>query len=153
MFQFIIKKIELLENQKDTEHLKIIELRKKLEETDPVVFSSLKEKLKYFHPGFHSTTPEGLNSRLTFLNQCMRPGQTIPVIGPDGNPKYNDALNTAFGAPPVLVLRIGDFYHTKIIPNGLSISYDPLIMDCNEWRSVIFDSLSSEEILDGILHW
>lgn len=28
--QFIIKKIELLENQKDTEHLKIIELRKKL---------------------------------------------------------------------------------------------------------------------------
>jgi hypothetical protein len=102
-----------------------------IKETNPMVYDSFKDKIKYFNPAFHSMTPEGLNSRLTFLNQCMRPGQTIPVIGPDGNPKYNDALNTAFGAPPVLVLRIGDFYHTKIIPNGLSISYDPLIFDIN----------------------
>jgi hypothetical protein len=102
-----------------------------IKETNPTVYDSFKDKIKYFNPAFHSMTPEGLNSRLTFLNQCMRPGQTIPVIGPDGNPKYNDALNTAFGAPPVLVLRIGDFYHSKIIPNGLSISYDPLIFDIN----------------------
>jgi len=61
----------------------------------------------------------------------MRPGQTIPVIGPDGKPKYNDALNTSFGAPPVLVLRIGDFFHTKIIPNSLGITYDPLLFDIN----------------------
>jgi hypothetical protein len=91
----------------------------------------LKDKIKYFSPTFHSTTPEGLNARLTFLNQCVRPGQTIPVIGTDGKPKYNDARNTAFGTPPVLVLRIGDFYHTKIIPNQLQITYDPLIFDIN----------------------
>jgi hypothetical protein len=61
----------------------------------------------------------------------MRPGDTIPVIGTDGKPKYNNSVNTAFGAPPVLVLRIGDFYHTKIIPNSLQITYDPLVFDLN----------------------
>ena len=61
----------------------------------------------------------------------MRPGQTIPVIGNDNQLKYNDALNTSFGTPPVLVLRIGDFYHTKIIPNSLGISFDPLVYDLN----------------------
>ena len=102
-----------------------------IKETNPMVYASFKDKIKYFSPAFHSMTPEGLNARLTFLNQCVRPGQTIPVIGPDGNPKYNDAKNTSFGTPPVLVLRIGDFYHTKIIPNQLSITYDPLIYDIN----------------------
>ena len=102
-----------------------------IKESNPMVYDSIKEKIKYFSPAFHSTTPEGLNARLTFLNQCMRPGQTIPVIGPDGRPKHNDALNTSFGAPPVLVLRIGDFYHTKIIPNNISITYDPLVFDIN----------------------
>jgi hypothetical protein len=102
-----------------------------IKKSNPMVFDSFKDKIKYFNPAFHSMTPEGLNARLTFLQQCMRPGQTIPVIGPDGNPKYNDALNTAFGTPPVLVLRIGDFYHTKIIPNSLGITYDPLVFDLN----------------------
>ena len=102
-----------------------------IKETNPMVYDTFKEKIKYFSPAFHSTTPEGLNARLTFLNQCTRPGQTIPVIGPDGRPKYNDALNTAFGAPPILVLRVGDFYHSKIVPTGLQIAYDPLIFDMN----------------------
>jgi len=102
-----------------------------IKKESPMVFDSIKEKIKYFNPTFHSTTPEGLNSRLTFLNQCVRPGQSIPVIGTDGRPKSNDALNTSFGTPPVLVLRIGDFYHTKIIPTNLSITYDPLIYDMN----------------------
>jgi hypothetical protein len=102
-----------------------------IKETNPMVFDSIKDKIKYFNPAFHSMTPEGLNARLTFLNQCMRPGQTIPVIGSDGKPKYNDALNTSFGAPPVLVLRIGDFYNTKIIPNSLGITFDPLVFDIN----------------------
>jgi hypothetical protein len=99
--------------------------------TNPTVYASLKDKIKFFNPTFHSMTPEGLNARLTFLNQCVRPGQTIPVIGPDGKPKYNDARNTSFGTPPILVLRIGDFYHTKIVPNQLSITYEPLLYDIN----------------------
>jgi hypothetical protein len=102
-----------------------------IKESDPMIYDSIKQKIKYFNPAFHSTTPEGLNARLTFLNQCMRAGQTIPVIGPDGRPKYNDALNTSFGAPPILILRMGDFYHSKIVPNGLTIAYDPITFDLN----------------------
>jgi hypothetical protein len=102
-----------------------------LKESDPMVLETLKDKLKFFNPAFHSMTPEGLNSRLTFLNQCVRPGQTIPVIGSDGRPKYDDALNTTFGAPPVLVIRVGDFYHTKAIPGTLSITYEAPFFDIN----------------------
>jgi hypothetical protein len=102
-----------------------------LKESDPMVLETLKDKLKFFNPAFHSMTPEGLNSRLTFLNQCVRPGQTIPVIGSDGRPKYDDALNTTFGAPPVLVIRVGDFYHTKAIPGSLSITYEAPFFDIN----------------------
>jgi hypothetical protein len=96
-----------------------------------MVYDSFKEKIKYFNPAFHSTTPEGLNARLTFLNQCVRPGETIPTIGTDGKPKYNDAVNTSFGAPPVLILRLGDFVNSKIIPTSLGITYDPLVYDMN----------------------
>jgi len=97
----------------------------------PMVYDSFKEKIKYFNPAFHSTSPEGLNARLTFLNQCVRPGETIPTIGTDGKPKYNDAVNTSFGAPPVLILRLGDFVNSKIIPTALSFTYDPLLFDMN----------------------
>jgi protein tyrosine phosphatase (PTP) superfamily phosphohydrolase (DUF442 family) len=95
-----------------------------LKEENPMVYTSIVEKIKYFNPAFHSMTPEGLNARLTFLNQCTKPGETIPTIGPDGKPRYNDAQNTAFGAPPVLILRIGDFYNTKIIPKSVSFTYE-----------------------------
>ena len=102
-----------------------------IKQSNPMIFNSIKEKIRYFNPAFHSMTPEGLNSRLTFLNQCVRPGDTIPVIGVDGNPTYNDAINTSFGTPPVLILRIGDFYNTKIIPDSVSFTYDPLNLDLN----------------------
>jgi hypothetical protein len=102
-----------------------------IKETNPMVYGSIADKIRFFNPAFHSMTPEGLNARLTFLNQCVRPGETIPVIGVDGKPKYNDAVNTAFGAPPVLVLRVGDFYNGKIIPKTISFSYEPLILDMN----------------------
>jgi hypothetical protein len=95
----------------------------------PMVYDNLRDKLKFFQPAFHSTTPEGLNSRLTFLQQCMRPGDTIPTIKDIAGKQqlqYNNATNTSFGAPPVLVLRIGDFYNTKIIPTSLGIQYEAL---------------------------
>ena len=103
---------------------------KKLEETSPVVFKSLKEKLKYFHPGFHSTTPEGLNSRLTFMLQCLRPGDTIPIRGINEATDLN-ARNTTFGPPPVCVLRIGDFYHTKMVIKDVNIDYNDGVWDMN----------------------
>jgi hypothetical protein len=41
------------------------------------------------------------------------------------------AYNLAFGRPPVCVLRIGDFYYTKIIINSLTINYDDPQWDLN----------------------
>jgi len=102
-----------------------------MKEESPMVYSGIKEKIKYFQPAFHSITPEGLNSRLTFLQQCIRPGDTIPVIGEDGRPTQMTANNTSFGAPPICVLRIGDFYHSKIAINQISINYEPLTFDMN----------------------
>jgi hypothetical protein len=103
---------------------------KKLEEDSPLVFNSLREKLRYFHPGFHSTTPEGLNSRLTFLHQCIRPGDTIPIKGISDESDLN-ARNTTFGPPPICVLRIGDFYHSRIIVRDVNITYDDSPWDMN----------------------
>ena len=102
-----------------------------IKEEVPMLYDSIREKIKYFNPAFHSMTPEGLNARLTFLNQCVRPGETIPVIGTDGKPKYDNAVNTSFGAPPVLILRIGDFYNGKIIPKSVGFTYEPLVFDMN----------------------
>ena len=103
---------------------------KKLEETSPMIYSSLKEKLRYFHPGFHSMTPEGLNSRLTFLQQCLRPGNTIPVKGISDNSDIN-ARNTTFGPPPICVLRVGDFYNSKVIIKDLNIQFEENTWDLN----------------------
>jgi hypothetical protein len=100
-----------------------------IKQDTPMVYDNLRDKLKFFQPAFHSITPEGLNSRLTFLQQCMRPGDTIPtrktVNGRTTN-DYQNATNTSFGTPPVLVLRVGDFYNTKIIPKSLGLTYENL---------------------------
>ena len=103
---------------------------KKLEETSPMIYSSLREKLRYFHPGFHSMTPEGLNSRLTFLQQCLRPGNTIPIKGLSDNSDIN-ARNTTFGPPPVCVLRVGDFYNSKVVIRDLNIQFEENTWDLN----------------------
>ena len=103
---------------------------KMLEEKSPVVFKSLRDKLKYFHPGFHSMTPEGLNARLTFLLQCVRPGDTIPIKGINESTDLN-VRNSTFGPPPVCVLRIGDFYHSKIVIKDVNIDYNDGVWDMN----------------------
>lgn len=103
-----------------------------IEQNSPMVYDSIKTSLKYFNPAFHSMTPEGLNARLTFLNQCARPGETIPIIDKDkGGQSVSDSINSAFGAPPILVLRVGDFYHTKIVPTSISFAYDKSPLDMN----------------------
>jgi|694.fasta_scaffold13849_5 hypothetical protein len=93
-----------------------------LKTNSPFLYDKLIEKLKFFHPAFHSTTPEGFNSRLTFLNQCAKAGDSINT---------SIVTNSAFGPPPVCILRIGDFYHTKIIINSINITYEPLVWDMN----------------------
>ena len=103
---------------------------KVLEEDSPNTFKSLTEKLKYFHPAFHSTTPEGLNGRLNFLLQCVRPGNTIPIKGLSSE-LDKGARNTSFGPPPICIVRIGDFYHSKIAIRDVNISYDDSPWDLN----------------------
>ena len=95
-----------------------------------IIMNKFSEKIKYFHPAFHSTTPEGFNSRLTFLQQCTRQGPTSELSSTDNN--KNSATNMSFGRPPICILRLGDFYNTKITINSLTISYDPLVWDLNE---------------------
>jgi hypothetical protein len=97
----------------------------KLALTDPIAYSSIKDKIKYFQPAFHSTTPEGFNARLNFLQQCMRQGPTL------GGGATNNPNNLAFGRPPVCILRIGDFYNTKIIIENLNFTFEPLVWDLN----------------------
>ena len=94
----------------------------KLEKNNRFVFDKFREKIRYFHPAFHSTTPEGFNSRLTFLHQCTRQGPTLEEQG---------ANNLAFGRAPVCILRVGDFFYTKIVIDSLSIDYEPLVWDLN----------------------
>jgi hypothetical protein len=93
------------------------------------LYGSLKEQLRYFSPGFHSMTPEGFNNRLSFLLQCTRQGPSINV----GSTKTetNQPSNSAFGRPPVCVLKIGDFYHTKVVMDSVNISYDDNTWDLN----------------------
>ena len=90
-----------------------------IDENYPTYFSTISEKIKYFHPGFHSTTPEGLNTRLTFLQQCCRQGPSIYDKKETIKPQ-----NLAFGRPPVCILRIGDFVYSKVLVQTLNITYE-----------------------------
>jgi hypothetical protein len=99
----------------------------------PNYFKTISEKIRYFHAGFHSITPEGFNSRLTFLNQCMRQGPSIydKNTTKDGVEVGVQPQNLSFGRPPICILRIGDFFHTKVAINTLSITYDGPKWDTN----------------------
>jgi hypothetical protein len=74
-----------------------------------------------FIPTYHSQTPYDFHNRLTFLNQCMRPGRTL-----SSNDKQYVPNNSVFGKQPVITLRLGDFLHTKLIITNLDIKYEQL---------------------------
>ena len=99
----------------------------------PNYFKTISEKIKYFHPGYHSMTPEGFNGRLTFLNQCVRQGPSIydRKTNKNGEEVGIQPQNLSFGRPPICILRIGDFFYTKIVINTLSITYDGPTYDLN----------------------
>lgn len=93
----------------------------KLKETDDIAYKMIVDKVKYFNPAFHSVTPEGFNARLTFLHQCTRQGPTNSIS--EGE-KTGVASNLAFGKSPYCVLRIGDFFNTKIVIQSVNINFD-----------------------------
>lgn len=96
---------------------------KELKHEDPFVFKKLIDKIKHFDPAYHSISPEGFTERLTFLQQCCRQSATR-----HGGRK---ADNLAFGRPPVCVLRLGDFYYTKIIIENIQLNFDDTTWDMN----------------------
>ena len=100
-----------------------------LKDNEPFLHNKIVDKIKYFDPAFHSITPEGFQSRLTFLHQCTRQSNTISA---SDNSNDRTARNLSFGRPPICVLRVGDFYNTKIIIDSLSINYDDANWDLND---------------------
>jgi hypothetical protein len=94
-----------------------------LEQKDIFAYENYKEKINNFHPAFHSIHPCEFNARMTFLNQCLRPGSSIEgIVGPN---------NMSFGRPPVCVLRLGDYYNCKVIINNIDFSYEQPFWDLN----------------------
>lgn len=101
-----------------------------IKETDNMVYQNIVNKIKHFEPAFHSITPEGFNARLNFLHQCTRQGPTIGSHAGGKTPEGQQtnmtkmAANLAFGMAPYCILRVGDFFYSKICIQSLSISYD-----------------------------
>lgn len=116
------EKYELDENLADVRYDNEARFFELLKINEPFLHNKISEKIKYFDPAFHSVSPEGFNARLTFLQQCCRQGPT--ASGSDSGTANGTANNLSFGRPPVCILRIGDFYYTKIIVDGVTIDYN-----------------------------
>ena len=105
-----------------------------LKESDPVLYKHITDKVKYFDPVYHSITPEGFNRRLSFLQQCTRQGPTMSSSDLKNNRGFEGAGyagNLSFGRAPVCVLRLGDFFNTRIIINSVQIQYETSQWDLN----------------------
>lgn len=107
----------------DTEYLYFSKLAE-----DATMLKNIVNRVRHFDPAYHSITPEGFNARLTFLHQCTRQGPTVSVNNGLVNNASKDYLkyagNLSFGRAPYCILRIGDFFHTKILIDSISIDYD-----------------------------
>lgn len=85
----------------------------------------------YFYPAFHSQTPEDFHKRLTFLQQCTRQGNAIkstPEVDENGIARVK---NSVFGKQPISILRVGDFFYTKVIIENVTVDYDDTTWDMN----------------------
>ena len=86
----------------------------------------------YYYPVFHSQTPEDFHKRLTFLQQCLRQGaaKRFDNLTTDANGILR-ARNSVFGRQPICILRVGDFFFTKVIIENLNIDYTEATWDMN----------------------
>jgi hypothetical protein len=84
----------------------------------------------YYNPVFHSQTPEDFHRRLTFLQQCMRQGaaKRYDMVDENGIPR---AKNSAFGRQPICILRVADFFFTKVVIENLTVDYSDTTWDMN----------------------
>lgn len=79
-------------------------------------------KWRKFAPAFHSQTPEDFHRRLTFLSQLMYTGKAFSEA---------TARNSVFGRAPFAVMRIGDFYHTKLVIKNIGFDFADTLFDLN----------------------
>ena len=84
----------------------------------------------YLYPVFHSQTPEDFHKRLTFLHQCTRQGSARRFATADESGNLR-ARNSVFGRQPICILRVGDFFYTKIIIENLTVDYHDSTWDMN----------------------
>ena len=84
----------------------------------------------HLYPAFHSQTPEDFHKRLTFLQQCTRQGaaKRYDVVNENGILR---AKNSVFGRQPICILRVGDFFYTKVILETVNIDYTEAPWDMN----------------------
>jgi len=84
----------------------------------------------YYYPIFHSQTPEDFHKRLTFLQQCTRQGAAkhYSSVIQEGILR---AKNSVFGRQPICILRVGDFFYTKVIIESVNIDYSDTTWDMN----------------------
>lgn len=86
----------------------------------------------YYYPVFHTQTPEDFHRRLTFLQQCLRQGAAKRFDNLTADPNgVLRARNSVFGRQPIIILRIGDFFFTKVIIENLNIDYTETTWDMN----------------------
>ena len=83
-----------------------------------------------YYPAFHSQTPEDFHRRLTFLHQCTRQGAAKRYDVKEENGILR-ARNSVFGKQPICVLRVGDFFYTKVIIENITIDYNDTTWDMN----------------------
>jgi len=84
----------------------------------------------YYYPVFHSQTPEDFHKRLTFLHQCTRQGSAKRYSDTDANGELR-ARNSVFGRQPICILRVGDFFYTKVVIENYTIDYSDTTWDMN----------------------
>jgi len=100
-------------------------------ERDDVVLNGFDSIAKNrYNPVFHSQTPEDFHRRLTFLQQCTRQGsaQRYDAVNEGGILR---AKNSVFGKQPICVLRVGDFFNTKVVIESVTIDYNDTTWDLN----------------------
>jgi hypothetical protein len=81
-------------------------------------------------PALHSQTPEEFHRRLTFLQQCTRQGSAKATNMTEENGVLR-AKNSVFGRQPICILRVGDFFYTKVIIESVTVDYNDSPWDMN----------------------
>lgn len=119
----IEKKIKLAKNNF------LFEERKKEDKAHLNIGDAVKRN--FYAPIFHSQTPEDFHKRLTFLQQCVRQGSATKWYNSGNNDGTITAKNSVFGRQPICILRVGDFFYTKIIIENVNIEYEESIWDTN----------------------